>query len=55
VARASGEVEIHAAAFVVALIKAGMLDEAAEFVEWYEETIGIGTDRLLTLVEAEEP
>lgn len=48
-----GEVEVHAAAFVVALLRAGLTDEAFEFVEWYVEMIG-ENDRLLSLVESEE-
>ena len=31
-------VRVHAAAFYLALIKAGLYDEAAEFAAWYLET-----------------
>jgi len=31
-------VRVHAAALYVALLKAGLFDEAAEFAEWYLET-----------------
>lgn len=31
-------VRVHAAAFYVALMKAGLFDEATEFAEWYLET-----------------
>jgi hypothetical protein len=48
-----GEVEVHAAAFVVALLRAGLIDEAFEFVEWYQENVG-DSERLVTLVESEE-
>lgn len=32
------DVRVHAAALYVAFLKAGLLDEAAEFAEWYLET-----------------
>lgn len=32
------ELHAHAAAFYVSLLKAGCLDEAAEFAEWYLDT-----------------
>lgn len=34
----NAEVDVHAAAFAVALIRAGQLEEAEEFVEWYLDT-----------------
>lgn len=46
-------VEAHAAAFTVALLEAGMLDEAAAFVEWYLENLG-ESERLESLLEATE-
>jgi hypothetical protein len=38
VAPPSAEIDVHAAAFAVALIRSGSLDEAEEFIEWYLET-----------------
>lgn len=32
------ELHVHAAALYVAMLKAGYLEEAAEFAEWYLDT-----------------
>jgi hypothetical protein len=34
------EVQAHAAAFFVALLKNGFFEEAGSFVDWYVETFG---------------
>ncbi len=44
------EVSVHAAAFVVSLLKSSMFDEAESFVEWYGEQIGYSAE-LENLVE----
>ncbi len=47
------DVEVEAAAFVVALLKAGMLDQAESFVEWYIDEVG-DAPRLERLIEEED-
>lgn len=41
------EVYTAAAAFIVALLKNGFIDEAEEFIEWYLETFDTNLSHLL--------
>ncbi len=47
-------VYVHAAAFVVSLLKAGMYEEAESFVEWYREEVGLEADDLEAMIEDQE-
>jgi len=49
-AMAGAEVEVHAAALMVALIRAGELEAAEGLYDWYVEWFG-DSDRLETLME----
>lgn len=41
------EIYVSAAAFVVALLKNGYLDEAEEFIEWFNDTFDNDLSHLL--------
>jgi hypothetical protein len=42
----NAEVEVHAAAFYLALMRAGELEAAADFMEWYLEEFDVEEEEL---------
>lgn len=47
------EVAAHAAAFMVALVRAGELEAAREFLEWYLDELGDAPELEAILEEAD--